>query len=111
MWVPKPLVDILGFAKEDLAAMRAENRLLTSQLIIAQTHLDWFRLKVNDLEYQNKALLEKAYGIKVPAPEIVRSAPTLDPSYDPRNFSFEDIGEDVARLVGQPSYDPNTNNA
>lgn len=108
MWVPKPLVDILGFVKEDLSALRAENTLLRQQLIVAQTNFDWLRVKMNDLEFQNKALLEKAYNIKVPAPEIVKSTPHLDPSYDPHNFSFEDMGENLARIVGQPSHDPNT---
>jgi hypothetical protein len=55
------------------------------------------------LEYENKALMEVAYGVKVPSPEIVRAA-KVDPSFDPKNFSFEDVGDEKAKDFGFPVY-------
>lgn len=109
MWVPRKLVEILSFAKDDLSALRAENTLLKTQLVVAQTNFDWARHRLNTLEFENKALMEKAFNIKVPSPEIVRPAKP-DPTFDPKNFSFEDVGEDLARKLGLPSFDANTTN-
>lgn len=102
MWIPAKIVDLLGYVKEDLTALRAENTLLRAQLITAQGNFDWCRHRLNTLEFENKALMEKAYGIKVPSPEITRRPSTLDPAADPRNFSFEDIGDDLAKKLGFP---------
>jgi len=99
--IAKDTVDSL---REELAALRAERNLLREQLTKAEILSDFFRAKVNQLELQNTALMEKAYGVKIPAPEIVRATPPLDPSYDPRNFTFHDVGDEVAQRLGYPLY-------
>ena len=103
MWIPSKIVDLLGLVKDDIATLRAENTLLRSELQKSQIMADWFRVQVNTLQYENKALMEVAYGVKVPAPEIVR-APKTDPSWDPKNFTFEDVGETMAKELGLPVY-------
>ena len=99
--IAKDTVDAL---REDLAVVRAERDLFKQELQKAQIQFDWIRVKVNGLEAENKALIQKAYNINLPVPEIIR-APKLDPTYDPHNFSFEDLGEDTARTLGMPVYD------
>ena len=103
MWIPSKIVDLLGLVKDDIATLRAENALLRSQVVVAQTNFDWARHRLNTLEYENKALMEVAYGVKVPSPEIVRAA-KVDPSFDPKNFSFEDVGDEKAKDFGFPVY-------
>jgi hypothetical protein len=104
MWIPSKIVDLLGLVKDDIATLRAENALLRNQVVVAQTNFDWARHRLNTLEFENKALMEVAYGVRIPSPEIVRQ-PKLDPSFDPKNFSFDDVGEMKAKELGLPVYD------
>lgn len=104
MWIPSKIVDLLGLVKDDIATLRAENSILRSQLTVAQTNFDWARHRLNTLEYENKALMEKAYGITIPSPEIIRT-PKLDPTFDPKNFSFDDVGNEMAKQLGLPVYE------
>lgn len=100
--IAKDTVDSL---REELAALRAESGALKAELAAAKINNDWMRIKVNQLEMERTALLEKAYNIRIPAPEILRPTPPLDPSYDPRNFSFADLGDEQAAKFGYPRYD------
>lgn len=113
MWIPSQMLDWLHVSKETVAALREEVARLTterdtlkSQVITTQANFEWVRTRVNELEVANKGLIEKAYGIKLPTPEIMRTTPTVDPSLDPRNLGlFDDIGESLAKKLGLPSYD------
>lgn len=112
MWVPSKVIELIGFVKDNVedirkenVALKTENTLLKSQLAVTQTNFDWLRIKVNQLELHNTALLEKAYNIRVPTPELARQ-PAIDPNFDPRTFSgFDDIGDELARKLGMPVYD------
>lgn len=113
MWIPKALLsvlqvngDVVKQLQSDTAALRIERDLLRAELIKSQINSDWFRLKVNSLEFERAGLLEKAYGIKTPAPQIERSQP-IDPANDPSNFSFEDVGNDMAKKLGLPIWGEN----
>lgn len=110
MWVPKEVAgwfqiskDTVAALREELAAVKAERDAFKSEVMTSRISQDWLRVKVNQLELQNTALLEKAYDIKVPAPEIIRQ-PSVDPKWDPRNFSFEDVGNEMAGKLGLPLY-------
>lgn len=110
MWVSDKLLDFFKISQiafdglhTELASACMERDLLRTELTKAQITSDWLRIKVNQLEYQNTALLEKAYGIKLPTPEITRQ-PIVDPAFDPTNFSFEDVGDSMAKKLGLPSY-------
>lgn len=111
MFVSDKIIGIFQIAKDavdeqrlELAKLKSENLLLQQQLFKSETIADHFRLKVNQLELQNAALMEKAYNIKVPVPEIARR-PSVDPTFDPKNFSLDDMGDEMARKFGFPSYD------
>ena len=111
MWVPSRTFELFHISKdtvdslrEDLAAVRAERDGLKSQLATTQANFEWIRVRLNALEFERAQLLEKAYGVKVPVPEIVRSHGT--PLGLPANL-FEDMGEPAAKELGLPSYGNN----
>jgi hypothetical protein len=92
--------DAFDTLKIDHAAARAEADALKTENMRLSIQCDWLRLRLNQLEFERTALLEKAYQIRVPAVEIARQ-PKLDPSFDPRNFTgFEDVGDDIAKELG-----------
>ncbi len=110
MWVPKALVALFDISKEtvdglrlELSKTQAERDILRSQLTAANTNLDWLRVKVNGLEMERHSLIERAYQIKLPAvPELNRTPITFDPAVFHQDH-FEDVGNDVARLIGYSS--------
>jgi len=108
MWVPASVVEWFHISKqavdsqrEELAALRAERDMLRLQLASSQNHFDWLRIRVNTLEVERAQLIEKAYGMKIPVPEIVRPAKSpLELNSD----MFNDMGDDLAKQVGLPTY-------
>ena len=109
MWVPASLLELFHIGKstvdglrEELSAVRAERDSLKLQNAVSQNHFDWLRVKTNQLEFERAQLLEKAYGIKTPIPEIVR-APQFPIDFNPASM-FEDVGEKAARELGLPVY-------
>lgn len=111
MWVPKAVVDWFQISKDSvdelrtkLAAAEAENSTLKTQLAVAQTNFDWLRIKVNSLEFEKAALIERAYNIKLPAPEITRT-PVVGSEPSTIDFSYDDIGDELAKKFGLPVYD------
>lgn len=108
MWVPGAVVEWFHISKqavdslrEELSGVRAERDSLKLQLASSQNHFDWLRVRVNALEVERAQLIEKAYGIKIPVPEIVR------PSKSPLELNtdiFNDMGDDAAKTLGLPVY-------
>lgn len=83
MWVPKEVADWFKISKEsvdalreELAVTRSERDALSARLAALQTSFDWLRLNWNQLQVENKSLLEKAYGVRVPVPELVHKHET-----------------------------------
>jgi len=116
MWVPSKVLDWFQISKDsvdelraEVASLKVERDLLKSQLTVVNTNFDWLRMKVNTLEMERVGLMEKAYNIKLPAPEILRQSQP-DPSFNPKDFSLEDMGEDLARKLGFPVYDDKNSN-
>ena len=111
MWIPSKIVDWITSVKldeapklrEENAALRAERDAVKNQLSALQFQFDWIRLQINTLQMERTALLEKAYGIKVPAPEIVRT-PVLSAENRLDEFTFDDVGDDLAKRLGYPLY-------
>lgn len=100
MFIPTKVLDLFKFnldeqqaIREQLAVANAKVAELERSLAHSRTSFDWLSQRVNDLEYQNKALLEKAYNIRVPAPQINR---TVAPPIDLREFGFTDVGDALA---------------
>jgi hypothetical protein len=110
VWLSSELVGMFEISKdtvtalrEEVAALRVERDALQTQLSKSDIFSDWLRMQVNTLQLERTGLMEKAYGIKLPAPEILRQ-PNTDPTFNPKDFSFEDVGEDLARKYGMPAY-------
>jgi len=109
MWVPKSVVswfnislDTVNTLREENAALKAENDSIGKELQSTKINLDWLRVQFNQLQLERTALLEKAYNIKVPTPELVARAKVPSTFED---FSYEDMGDKMASLVGLPTYD------
>jgi predicted nuclease with TOPRIM domain len=114
VWIPQLVIEYLKISKEavddvrqELAVVRAERDALKVQVATTQSNFDWLRAKVNQLEFENKALIQKAYDIQLPVPELVRRNPSTD-FLSNIDHGFNDIGEELARQLGLPSYDPST---
>lgn len=113
MWLPTKAFDLFRIShttvtalREDLATIRVERDGLKSQLATTQANLEWIRVRVNALELERAQLLDKAYGIKVPVPEVVHrqiSPLTLSSAI------FEDMGETTAKELGLPTYQDKVN--
>lgn len=108
MFVSKSALELFNIGRshvdalrEQIAASQAENRQLKDELAAIKANNDWFRVKVNSLEIERAQLLEKAYGIKVPIPEITRSTLPV-PGFD--QALFEDVGDKQAKELGLPVY-------
>ena len=110
MWLPDKAFDLFKISQEsvnelraEVLALRSERDILKQQLITTNSNFEWLRLRVNQLEVERAGLLEKATGIKTAVPEIVRTASPLDNMIN--SFSFEDVGDTMAKKLGLPSFD------
>jgi hypothetical protein len=98
MWLSEKLTALLELNVDQTRELRTENAVLKSendtlkrQLAVAQTNFDWLRLRVNSLELERVGLMERAYQIKLPAPEIVRTQRDLTNSA----FQLADLFESL----------------
>lgn len=115
MFISARFLDLIQVSKDNaddqratIAKLTAERDAAKQELLTLRANFQWATTQINDLQYQNKALLEKAYNIRVPVPEIVRPASTM-----PNNFNindlFEDMGDEQAKREGMPLYDLKSN--
>lgn len=121
MWLPKAVLDVFAFSvgevqaqRQDLAALRAERDALVRQVATLEISNDWMRAQINQLQLERVELLDKVYSIRVPAPQLIKehrvtTAPQGPPAFDLRDFSFEDVGDDIAKKIGLPVYGDGTN--
>lgn len=108
MWLSKDLVGFFQISQDyvrelqvNLSKAQAENDVLRHENATLKTHFDWLRTKVNGLELERAGLLEKAYNIKLPAPEIARThAPKPEP-----DALFDDMGDMMAKKFGLPVFE------
>ena len=108
MWVPNKVldwfrisVDTVDTLREECVGYRVERDALQAQLATTQANFSWLCVRVNSLEVERAALLEKAYGIKIPVPEVVHR-PSVP--FDFNSALFEDVGDDDAKKLGMPLY-------
>lgn len=104
MWIPSKILDFLSFSKDDLIAIRSERDHLKSSLIKSEIMSDWLRMRVNALEVERTILMEKVNGIRIPAPELLRATPQISAPPMIQEASFEDMGDDMAKQLGLPTY-------
>lgn len=109
MWVSNKVFDWFKVSQEvvnelraEVLALRAERDAFKQQLTVANTNFEWIRLRVNQLEIERAGLLEKASGIKTAVPEIVRTPSNVDQMIN--SFTFDDVGDEMAKRLGLPSF-------
>lgn len=104
MFIPKSVVDFLLFSKDDLIKTRTERDSFKDQLSKSEIMCDWLRMRVNALEIERSILMEKAYNVTLPAPELTR-LPRTPEEMKIDEFSFEGIpftpeGDRLAEKLG-----------
>lgn len=111
MWITSKLLDLFHISKDtvdllrtDCARVTAQRDALQQELATLKVNFDWLRIRVNSLELERTSLLEKAYGIKLPAPELART-PVLSGA-NAEDFSFDDMGDKMAKKYGFPIFEP-----
>jgi hypothetical protein len=95
------LRETISLLRESNAAISADRDATKLELAHAQINFDWLRARVNSLEVERAQLIDKAYGLHLPVPEIVR-APV-----NPIDFNmalFNDMGDDEAKAQGLEIY-------
>lgn len=99
MWFPSKAFDVLKIATESVQALREENSSLKAKLASIETELigvkinsDWLRLQVNQLQLERTGLIEKAYSIRLPVPEL-QKAPRM-----PKDIFSQALFEDQSAL-------------
>lgn len=110
MWLPTKAFDLFRISKdtfdhlrEEVATLRTENKLLQDQLNKAEIMCDWLRMQHNTLQQEKAAFMKQTHGVSVPAPELVRRSALDIPKLD--EFTFEDLGDALAKQIGLPTYD------
>ncbi len=112
MWLPRSLFDIFTISKDAVADLKLENStlkierdLLKADLANSRAASEWMRIRVNSLEFERASLLDKVYGLRVTVPEIARSITPPSSDLFPSNLDiFNDVGDEVAKSMGLPSY-------
>jgi hypothetical protein len=97
MWVDRKTYDD---QRLDNAKAQTEARVLSEQNRALQVTLDWFRVRITQLEMERAQLLFNYTGVKVPTPTIQR-APEGDIARALQAVQgFQDIGDDAAQRLG-----------
>lgn len=87
------LASIVRTQVQELADLKAENRILREQLTREQTNFDWLRVRVNALEQERAALLLKQAGVYVPTPTLLNARVDEIPKPLPKGeMTFDQVG-------------------
>lgn len=89
--------------REELASVRAERDALKAELTASKINADWLRMQWNQIQAENKALLERAYGVRVPVPELTSRT---EKTFNLQDL-FSDVGDEEASKMGYPVYGDN----
>jgi hypothetical protein len=113
MWVNRQLFDMIlkdnKAQQNEILDLRSFNRdmVTKAEMLVAQKakddqHIDWMRHRINALEKEKAALIQKELGITLAVPEIMTVRPgTVGGAPDFSHIpSFEDVGEDEAKRLG-----------
>lgn len=76
---------------------------LAQQVAALRVQMDWFMVRVTQLEYQNAQLIQNYMGIKMPVPEFSKPETTEVLTADKilnASISFADIGDEEAAKQG-----------
>lgn len=103
MWIPRSFFDLFSTSRDEVIKLRTERDSFRDELSRANILNDWLRLQINTLQMERSGLIEKVYGIRVPAP-LLEKTPTKSEATSTPDFSFEDIGDELAKKLGLPTY-------
>lgn len=84
----------------DNAKAQTEARVLSEQNRALQVSLDWFRVRVSQLEMERAQLLYNYTGVKVAVPSIERAPEAAVASALQAVQGFEDVGDREAARLG-----------
>jgi hypothetical protein len=95
MWISRKTYDDLRLDAAKCNAVCTEQARTIATL---QATLDWFRVRITQLEIERAQLLFNYTGVKVPTPEIQRAP---DPGQQLHALPhFNDVGDDEAKRLG-----------
>ncbi len=94
MWVEKKVYQDI---RDAWIKSHEEARVLAQQNTALQTTMDWFRMRINQLEQERSQMLFQYTGVKVPTPTI--HEPPVDQALA-ATMGFEDVGDEVAKKLG-----------
>lgn len=106
MWLPQSFVNIFTDTRDELIKVRTERDNFRDELAKANILVDWFRMQVNQLQAERSGLIERAYNIKLPVPEIVRASKMASMEDIFSQAIFEDIDNPPVEPT-QPVFRPN----
>ena len=105
MWISKAhhaeIVDRFIAAEHASALAVVERDALRLRLVALDTTMDWFRVRITQLEHERALMLQNYLGVTVPALSIEKTpSPTsVRPSYDAVPH-FDDMGDTEAKKHG-----------
>lgn len=101
MWIDRNVYENLML---DNAKLREESRVLNQQNQTLRSSLEWFMVRVTQLEKERAVLVQNYMGVKIETPDY-RPAPSprevpLDIPSLIGAMGFNDMGDDEARRLG-----------
>ena len=94
MWIDRKTYDDLRL---DYAKANEEARVLSHQNQSLTTTMDWFRVRITQLEMERAQLLWNYTGIKIPTPVIAKQVNANSITQTP---DFADVGDAEAAKLG-----------
>lgn len=97
MWIDRKTYDDLRL---DNAKLQEESRVLNRTNNQMATTIDWFRVRITQLEHERAQLLFNYTGVKISTP-VIEHAPSVDVARALQSMpSFQDIGDAEAAKLG-----------
>ena len=98
MWLSRIVYQDL---RESLVAAQAERDTQHATVAALNTTMDWFRVRITQLEHERALMLQNYLGVTVPTMSIdkVETPSHIRPNYDPVPH-FDDIGDEEAKRLG-----------
>lgn len=99
MWIKSEIYNKL---QTDLEVERRSRELLQNQITATNTMLDWFRVRLTQLEYERAQLIFNYTGVKIPTP-VVEKAPLAtgeEHKFNDLPNIFSDVGDKEAARLG-----------
>lgn len=101
MWIDRKVYENLLL---DNAKLREESRVLNDRVTAQQAALEWFMIRVTQLEKERAALVHNYMGVKLETPDfrprvVAQNLPENIPDTI-GSMSFADIGDEAAKRLG-----------